>query len=426
MNKLIARDTYLKQALLFRDTDLIKVITGVRRCGKSSLLALIRQQLEAEKVPGRAFVSLNLESKAVSIENSDELYTYCKKQASSQGKTYFFIDEPQQLPSWEKAINALRIDIDCDIYITGSNAFLLSSELSTLLSGRYVEIRMLPLSFSEFLDFNGLSFSSNRAVTLDYQGQPVLFDDVFAHYLTYGGFPELASVETTQEMHSVYTSGMYETVVTKDVLNRERIHGRSQVTSAETLSNIVTYLADNIGNLLSTKTIANVLTDAGDKTSHVTAMSYIRALDEAYLFYRAGRYDVHGKELLRTMPKQYIVDLGLRSFLEGYRNTDSGRVFENAVYLQLLYQGYTVHVGKLYTKEIDFIAIKNAQRLYIQVTDDLSDEKTRERELAPLQSIPDNFPKFVVTRNRTLLTDVEGIRILSAQQFFTQSWNVGV
>ncbi len=421
MQKLIARDRYVKQALLFRDTDLIKVITGVRRCGKSSLLALLRQQLEAENVVHRTFVSLNLESKKVPIASADELYAYCAHQAGAEGKTYFFIDEPQQIEGWEKAVNAVRIDFDCDIYITGSNAFLLSSELSTLLSGRYVEIRMLPLSFGEFLDFNGLQFADNKAVTLDSHGQPVLFDDIFSHYLTYGGFPALASLEMTQEMHAAYISGIYETVVTKDVLNRERIQGRNQVTNADMLRNIVEYLADNVGNILSSTTVANVLTSAGAKTSHVTALSYIRALNEAYLFYRASRYDLHGKELLRTLPKQYIVDLGLRAFLEGYRNTDTGRVFENAVYLQLLYRGYTVHVGKLYSKEIDFIAIKNQERLYIQVTDDLSDEKTREREIEPLLGIRDNFPKLVVTRKKTLLTDIEGIRIVSAQQFFVEN-----
>lgn len=414
---LLKRQVYLERALMFRDTDLIKVITGVRRCGKSSLLALIRDEIESEGAERGTLVSLNLESMSCPIATKDELYAYFRDRLSSSGKTYIFLDEPQRIEGWELAVNAMRVDFDCDIYLTGSNAYLLSSELSTYLSGRYVEIKMLPLALSEYLDFCGLSFGAS-SVAVDADGNAVLFDDVLERYLTYGGMPAIASLSLTQEAHSAYIAGLYDAVVMRDILNRERGLERSRVADSALLERITAFLSDNVSNNLSMKGVADALTSAGSKTTNKTVSSYVRALNEAYLFYKADRYDLHGKEILRTNPKQYIVDLGIRSYLGGYRATDMGRLFENAVYLQLLYMGWRVHVGKLYSREVDFVAVKDGKTVYFQVTDEMMSDKTKERELGPLRSIRDSYEKCVVVRQGRYEADVEGIRIIQARDFF--------
>lgn len=416
---LVNRDTYLNRALMFRDTDLIKVITGVRRCGKSSLLALVRNKIASEGVDERSLVSLNLESKACPVSTEDELYAYFKDRLDPDGRTYIFLDEPQRIEGWQTAVNAMRVDFDCDIYLTGSNAYLLSSELSTYLSGRYVEIKMMPLAVSEYLDFCGLSFGDSSAA-IGPDGNVALFDDMLERYLRYGGMPAIASLSTTQEMHSTYFSGLYDAVVSRDILNRERARGRSKVTDMVLLEKIAVFLGDNVGNSLSIKSIADTLTSAGSKTTNKTVESYVAALNEAYLFYKADRYDLHGKEILRTSPKQYIVDLGLRSYLGGYRACDMGRLFENAVYMELLFRGWRVHVGKLYGKEIDFVAVKDGRTIYLQVTDEMHSETTRNRELAPFQSIRDAYEKAVVVRQGTYEPDIDGIRIVPAKDFFLE------
>lgn len=417
---LVTRQTYLDRILMLRDTDLIKVVTGVRRCGKSSLLELARDAIMSERVSGRSFAFLNLESKKCPITNESDLYAFFKSKMSAEGRTYLFLDEPQRIKGWQSAVNALRVDFDCDIYLTGSNAYLLSSELSTYLSGRYVEIKMLPLTMNEYLDFCGISFG-DAAATVGKDGQVILFDDVLERYLKYGGMPAIASLSTTQEAHSLYLSGLYDAVVTRDILNRERIRERNKVVDPVLLERVTAFLADNIGNKLSMKSIADTLTSAGTKTTNKTVDSYVTALDDAYLFYKADRYDLHGKEILRTNPKRYIVDLGLRSFLAGYRTGDMGRSFENAVYLQLLYRGWHVHVGKLYEKEVDFIAVKDGKTVYVQVTDEMLSESTRKRELEPLRAIRDAHEKIVVVRQGKYEPDIDGIRILPAKDFFSSS-----
>lgn len=417
---LVTRQTYLDRILMFRDTDLIKVVTGVRRCGKSSLLELARDAIMSERVSGRSFAFLNLESKKCPIANESDLYAFFKSKMSAEGRTYLFLDEPQRIKGWQSAVNALRVDFDCDIYLTGSNAYLLSSELSTYLSGRYVEIKMLPLTMNEYLDFCGISFG-DAAATVGADGQVILFDDALERYLKYGGMPAIASLSTTQEAHSLYLSGLYDAVATRDILNRERIRERNKVVDPVLLERVTAFLADNIGNKLSMKSIADTLTSAGTKTTNKTVDSYVTALDDAYLFYKADRYDLHGKEILRTNPKRYIVDLGLRSFLAGYRTGDMGRSFENAVYLQLLYRGWHVHVGKLYEKEVDFIAVKDGKTVYVQVTDEMLSESTRKRELEPLRAIRDAHEKIVVVRQGKYEPDIDGIRILPAKDFFSSS-----
>lgn len=414
---LVNRQAYLDRILMFRDTDLVKVVTGVRRCGKSSLLALAQEKILSEGIEGRSIVSLNLESRKCPVTTEDDLYAYFRDRMSPEGRTYIFLDEPQRVEGWQTAVNALRVDFDCDIYLTGSNAYLLSSELSTYLSGRYVEVKVLPLALGEYLDFCGISFGgSTAAVGAD--GQVILFDDILERYLRYGGMPAIASLSTTQEAHSIYMSGLYDAVATRDILNRERNRGQSKVTDAALLERITSFLADNIGNRLSMKRIADTLTSAGAKTTNKTVDSYVTALNEAYLFYKTDRYDLHGREILRTNPKQYIADLGLRSYLGGYRAHDMGRLLENAVYLQLLYRGWHVHVGKLYDKEVDFVAVKDGRTVYIQATDEMFSDTTRQRELSPLRSIRDSYEKVIVVRQGRYVPDVDGIRILPAKDFF--------
>lgn len=412
------RDRYLDEALLFRDTDLVKVVTGVRRCGKSSLLGLIRSKIEGEGVEGRGFVGINLESKSSNVETENELYAYVRDRLSKEGRTYVFIDEPQRIEGWQNAVNAMRVDFDCDIYLTGSNAYLLSSELSTYLSGRYVEIKMLPLSFSEFTDFCDVAFAAGRSVALDPDGEPVLFDEMLTRYLEYGGMPAIASLTTTQAQHSAYMSGTYEAIAVRDIVNRERERGKNSVTDPVLLRRISEFLADNVGNECSPASIAGALTAAGPKTTNKTVSSYISALEEAFLFYRATRYDLHGKAILKTNPKEYVVDAGFRTWMAGYRVTDTGRLFESAVYFQLLFMGWRCHVGKLYGKEVDFVAIKDGERMYVQATESMADQATRDRELAPLMAIKDAWPKMVVVREGAYDSDVEGIKIVKARDFF--------
>lgn len=256
------RQRYLDEALMFRDTDLIKVVTGVRRCGKSSLLALVRNALESEQVKGRSFVGLNLESMTCSVNTAEELYAYFRERLSDDGRTYIFLDEPQRIAGWQDAVNAMRVDFDCDIYLTGSNAYLLSSELSTYLSGRYVEVGMLPLAFAEYADFCGVSFKPGSVIALDFFGEPVLFDDLFERYLAYGGMPAIASLEVRQAEHAAYMSSIYEAVASRDIVNRERNRRQSRVTNPELLRNVADFLADNIGNQVSASSIANTLTSA--------------------------------------------------------------------------------------------------------------------------------------------------------------------
>ena len=418
MDDLVMREKYLKEALLFRDTDLVKVVTGIRRCGKSSLLQLVRQHIENEAKEDRSFVTANLEMRGLGIRNADDLYAYVVSRMGASGRTYVFLDEIQRIDGWHDVVNSLRVEYDCDIYITGSNAQLLSSELSTYLSGRYVEVKMLPLSFSEYLDFCRLSFEADSNVTMSDAHDAVLFDDVFRRYLTYGGMPAMASLSTDQAMHERYLEGLFNTVVVRDIMNRERNRAERALSDPDLLLSICEYLSDAIGCQISAERISQVLTSNGRKTSRSTVASYLKALEEAFVVYPCKRFDIHGKAILKTLPKYYLVDLGLRSYLSGYRRMDRGFVFENAVYLQMLYEGWSVHVGKLYQSEVDFVAIKDGRQRYIQVADEIFDEATRLRELSPFFSIRDNYEKLLIVRQGDVDADVNGIRIVSARNFF--------
>ena len=414
--KLIQRPTYLERALMFRDTDLVKVVTGVRRCGKSSLLQLVRERIEGEGAPGRSFASLNLEDRESGVRTDGDLYEWCKSHMGA-GRTYLFLDEIQRIEGWHDVVNSLRVGFDCDIYLTGSNAFLLSGELATYLSGRYVEVKMLPLTFREYADFCGLRPAEGNSIMLRDGGDPVLTDDLVMRYLRFGGMPAIASLATTQAQHEAYLSSLYETVVVRDILDRERNATERAIRNPDLLRLVCEFLADNVGNTMSANSMAATLSRTA-KVTDKTVTAYVKALNDAYAFYPAKRYDLHGKAVLRTLPKQYIVDIGLRSYLMGYRGSDVGRVFENAVYLQLLHDGWSVHVGKLYQKEVDFVCLREGEVLYVQVADSMADEATLKRELAPLRAIADNHPKWVVVRQGSYPPDVDGIRIVRAADFF--------
>ncbi|KDR94634.1 hypothetical protein SAMN02745945_02630 [Peptoclostridium litorale DSM 5388] len=397
------RDLYLTQLINFRDKPLIKVITGIRRCGKSTLLSLFEKHLLESGVSKNHIIRMNFESfEFDEISNYKELHAYIKgKLVSDIDKHYILLDEVQQVESWEKVINSFLVDANADIYITGSNAYLLSSELSTLLSGRYVEIKMQPLSFKEYIDFT------------ESDGQDKL-QEKFNKYLEFGGLPTVVELLDHPETIGPFLEGIYNTVLMKDVIERNNIR------DATLLESILRFIAANVGSIVSTKKISDYLTSSGRKTTSDTIDNYLKMLENAFIIYKANRYDLKGKMFLKTLEKYYIVDMGLRNRLTGLRNTDYGHVLENIVYLELLRRGYEVSIGKVGSLEIDFVATKSNEKIYYQVSATIIDEKTRERELRPLQSISDNYPKFILTMDKTVFNDYSGIKVLNIMDFLLE------
>ena len=430
------RDTYLKRLIAFQDTEPVKVVTGIRRCGKSSLLKLMRQHLLDSGIYPEQIVSMNFESMEFREMDVKSFYLYIKDRVLNDKRMYLFFDELQRLPQWEDAVNSFRVDFDCDIYITGSNAYLLSSEYSTYLSGRYVEIKMYPLSFREFLDFHGYvveeyktPLGELRKRVTDKDTQLIEMNDLFEAYMRYGGMPGIIDIGLEQDKVNVLLDGIYSTVVVRDILERERRRGQRQITDAELLRKVIRFLADNVGNTTSLNTISNTLVSEKllenrarqGKPATQTIAAYVGALKESYLFYDIKRYDIKGKEELKTLGKYYIVDTGLRNYLLGYRDLDTGHVIENIVYFELLRRGYDVAVGKVGSKEVDFIATKDEEKIYYQVTDEMIAESTRARELAPLMEIRDNYEKTVIARSVDSTASVEGIKICRLTDFLLES-----
>ena len=427
------RDIYLKRLIAFQDTEPVKVVTGIRRCGKSSLLKLMRQHLLDSGIYPEQIVSMNFESMEFREMDVKSFYLYIKDRVLNDKRMYLFFDELQRLPQWEDAVNSFRVDFDCDIYITGSNAYLLSSEYSTYLSGRYVEIKMYPLSFREFLDFYGYvveeyktPLGELRKRVTDKDTQLVEMNDLFEAYMRYGGMPGIIDIGLEQDDKvNVLLDGIYSTVVVRDILERERRRGQRQITDAELLRKVIRFLADNVGNTTSLNTISNTLVSEKllenrarqGKPATQTIAAYVGALKESYLFYDIKRYDIKGKEELKTLGKYYIVDTGLRNYLLGYRDLDTGHVIENIVYFELLRRGYDVAVGKVGSKEVDFIATKDEEKIYYQVTDEMIAESTRARELAPLMEIRDNYEKTVIARSVDSTASVEVIKICRLTYF---------
>ena len=398
MSELINRPEYLNQLIQNKDVDLVKIVTGIRRCGKSSLLDLFHQHLLNHGVADSNIIHMNLESlRYRDLKDYLVFYDYVSERIAKSGKTYLIF---QVIEHWEKAIESFRLDFDVDIYITGSNAYLLSTEFSTLLSGRYVEIRMLPLSFKEFLDF--------------YEFAPdISIEEKFQKYLQFGGMPILREYRFNEVRSMQALEGIYSTVILRDILQRNTQSNQGL------LHKLMLFLCSNIGSITSPSSIGNVLSNEGNiegkgkKIASQTVEKYISMLRSAFIFYSVERYDVKGKQLLKTLGKNYIIDLGFRNMLLGYRDADRGHIIENIVFLELIRRDYHVYIGKFKETEIDFVAEKPNDKLYIQVTESMLSPETRERELRPLQMIPDNYEKIVLSMDRNYITSYDGIKSLN-------------
>lgn len=427
-HELKKRDLYLKKIVAFRDTEPVKVVTGIRRCGKSSLLKLMVAHLKETGIAEEQIIEMNFESHEFKKMTADDFYDYVKAKVIPGKRMYLFFDELQRIDGWEDTVNSFRVDFNCDIYITGSNAYLLSSEYSTYLSGRSVEIKMLPLSFLEFLYFHDFeiketksALGGTRTQVFDKSGDRYELREVFDAYMRFGGMPGIADVGLDQEKALVLLDGIYSTVVVRDILEREKRRGQRQITDPVLLRKIILFLADNIGSTISVSSIGNTLVNEGlltnDKRkgapSAHTVQAYVNALLESYFFYDIKRFDIKGREYLRTLGKYYIVDIGLRNYLLGFRNRDSGHAIENVVYFELLRRGYDVAIGKVDNAEVDFIATKADDKLYVQVTESMTSEDVRRRELAPLQKIKDNYEKIVLSLDPGMDASYDGIKSLN-------------
>lgn len=387
---MIKRIEYLEELKKWKDKDLIKVVTGIRRCGKSTLLELFIEYLKEEKIDEEHIVSINLESLEYNFSNYKDLYFYVVSKIKDDKKYYVFLDEIQNIEGFQKAVDSLYIKKNIDIYITGSNAFLLSGELATLLTGRYVEIKMLPLSFKEYVS----AFSGNN----NYQS-------LFLEYMKNGGMPGTISVlDLGVNDINKYLDSIFSTVVFKDIM------ARNKITDKTILENIIKFILDSIGSPISTKKISDTLTSKGMTISNHTVDKYITSFVESYLIYKVERFDVKGKNLLVRDYKYYSVDTGLRSYLLGKKaNSDMGHILENIVYLELLRRGYRVYVGKVDDLEIDFVAENQGGLKYFQVSLTVRDAKVLERELRSLQRTGDHYPKYLITMDMDLSSDYDGI-----------------
>ena len=389
-HELKRRDIYLNKLIGFRDTEPVKVVTGIRRCGKSSLLKLMIQHLKDTGVLPEQIIEMNFESFDFRGMGAEDIYGYVKERIVPKKRMYLFFDELQRIEAWEDAINAFRVDLDCDIYITGSNAFLLSSDLATLFTGRTMEIKVYPFSFVEYLTYYGIT---DR------------YDEAFDQYVRTGGMPG-AYVYKTEDRQYDYVRDVYSTILIRDLVEKYKIRNKSEFT------NISEFMMDNIGNLLSPNNISKTLKNDQSEITRKTVSKYIGYLENAFLFYEAKRYDLKGKKYLANNSKYYLCDTSFRYAVNGTRNMDFGRVYENIVYLELRRRGYEVYVGILYKKEIDFVAVKRSEKIYIQVSDNISEEKTFEREVAPLLQIKDAYPKYVIARTRHDEYQYEGIKVI--------------
>ena len=395
---MINRPIYLNKLISFKDHEAIKVITGIRRCGKSSILALFAEYLKSTGVSNDNILQINFEDLQYGNMTYLELNNFIKEKLdSTEGKFYILLDEIQKIDKWELAVNSLRLDNRTDIYITGSNAYMLSSQLSTYLSGRYVEIKMQSLSFKEYLDF--------------YKDSDISREAKFNNYLKYGGMPGLAIFKFNEPQIIQMLDGIFSTVLMKDIIEQADVRDPALITK------ITKFLADNVGNNVSINKIKNTLISQnviskGMKPS--TIDNYIMLLENAFVFYNANRYDIKGKEYLKTQGKYYMVDTGLRNYFIGFRSEDRGHLIENVVYMELLHRGYNVSIGKINNKEVDFVATKFNDKLYVQVTDSLMEDSTRVREFASLKAINDNFEKIILTLDNVFVgTNDEGIKVLN-------------
>ncbi|MFQ7262833.1 MAG: ATP-binding protein [Lachnospiraceae bacterium] len=394
---MIQRKEYLKKLIAFRDKQLIKVVTGVRRCGKSTLLKMYQEWLREQGVEASRIISINFEDiDYEELTDYRKLYDYLKEHLNSERMTYIFLDEIQNVADFPKVVDSLYIKNNVDIYMTGSNAYMLSSEIATLISGRYVQIEMLPFSFKEYMESTGSM--NDRGVK-------------YTEYLENSSFPQTLELKGQPDEIRDYLEGLYNTIVVKDIVNRKKI------TDTMMLKSLLRFVFDNIGNPLSSKKIADTMTSAGRKIDVKTVEKYLEALTESYILYQAKRYNIKGKQYLKTLEKYYVVDVGLRFMLLGSKQMDAGHILENVVYLELLRRGYDVYVGKINEFEVDFVAQNSRGTSYFQVALTVRDEKTLQRELRPLQSIRDHYPKMILTLDEDPETQYDGIRRVNARDW---------
>lgn len=375
------RKDYLEKIIQTKDNDFVKVITGVRRSGKSFLLKMYADYLKKQKISEDHIIEINYEKfEYQNLTKGEELHKYLSEKIIDDNKYYLLMDEVQEIEEWAKVINSINVSYNVDLYVTGSNSRIFSGEYLTYLSGRYIEIKVYPLSFSEFIDFRGYDKEKPSEI-------------YFNEYLRKGSFPAVALTENEDLMDSI-TSGLFDSIFSRDILLRGNIHNERN------FYKVAKFVFDNIGNNLSASSIANTLRSEGHKISVDAIDNYLKQMCNAYILYQCERYDIRGKERLRTNGKYYVVDLGLRNKMIGYRTGNLGHVIENLVYIELLRRGYNLSVGKNKDMEIDFIALKGDKKLYMQVSMSVLDESVEKREFAPFYSIKDNYPKYLVTMDR--------------------------
>ena len=396
---MVERKEYLDQLWAWKDEQIIKVVTGIRRCGKSVLLEQYQDRLRAAGVEAEQIINFE-DLDYEDLLDYKALYQYIKERLCGGKMTYIFLDEIQNVPDFQKVVDSLYVKNNTDVYITGSNSYLLSSELATLLSGRYVEISMLPLSFREYVTVTGMQR-----------------EDAFAEYMKTGGIPYVAVMNRTDEKVNQYLEGIYNTVIVKDIEERqtrkEKDAGKRKITDIALLKTIARYLASVIGSPVSMKSVTDYLTSSGRKVSPNTVSDYVEALTESFIFYPVERFDIVGKQLLKANKKLYMVDLGLRNHIFPRKRYDLGFSIENIVYFELLRRGYQVNIGKYGSTEVDFVAQNQGILTYYQVTADMTAEETFEREMRPLRGIPDNYEKIVLTLDRFSLGNYDGIKVVN-------------
>ena len=388
---MIQRQEYMDSLISFRDKQLIKVVTGIRRCGKSTLFELFQENLRSDGVSNKQIISINLEEgEYEEIENYKQLYNFVNEKIVPDRKNYIFLDEVQRVTEFQKAVDSLYVKKNCDVYITGSNAHLLSGELATLLSGRYIEIKMLPLSFREYTSF----FSDDTNL-----------ERLYTNYIQNSAFPYALEIDKPKDRR-LYLQSIYDTIVLKDIIARKRFPDTAM------LKSVTRFMFDNIGNLCSNKKIADTMTSAGRKIAVHTVESYLTALTDSFILYQIGRYDIKGKQYLKTGDKYYVADIGLRYALLGTKKADMGHILENVVFLELYRRGYEIHIGKVGNAEVDFIAIGDEGEEYYQVAYTVidTDGSTLRRELASLEAIKDHNPKYLLTMDNTPFTSYNGIK----------------
>ena len=397
---MIDRPLYVDKIMAYVDTPFVKILTGVRRCGKSTILKMIMERLKTERnIPEDRIISCRFDSMEYEDMTAKQIYTLLKDQLSSTEKTYLFLDEVQEIKGWEKVVNSLASDFDVDLYITGSNSRMMSSEIATYLTGRYVSFRIFTLSFGEYLMFKS-KFAN--------VGEPKA---ELANYVRLGGFPATHLQAYSQDEIYTIVRDIYNSTIFSDIVKR------NQVRKIDQLERVVKYTFNNVGNTFSAKSIADYLKAERRSLDNETVYSYLEKLEKAYLLHRCSRYDLQGKEILKTQEKFYLADVALRYSVLGYNADSVASSLENIVYLELCRRGYTVNVGKTGDSEIDFVAVRQNEKIYVQVTQEINSEKTEKREYSRLLEIPDNYPKFVLTTDEFAGGNYEGIKTMHIADF---------